>query len=290
MSIPCYPQFVPVALDLKDQMHALLSQTVDGVSEYTFANLYLFRKRYDYQVCLTKEGLLVLSGLREGKRFFISPCGAPDRVTLDALFANHDYWKGVPDSISIPNEAAFKERGITLTEDRDNFDYLYLRKELAELSGKKFHKKRNLVNQFENYYQHSERPFTKDLVVHAHSVLELWMKDKKDDVDYHASCDALEHFAELNLDGALYYVNDRPVGWCLGEVLARGTMFGIHFEKALDDFKGLYQFINMNFAASLPESYIYINREQDLGDEGLRQAKTTYRPCGFVRKCLGYKA
>jgi hypothetical protein len=67
-------------------------------------------------------------------------------------------------------------------------------------------------------------------------------------------------------------------------------MFAVHFEKALEEFKGIYQFVNQAFAASLPESYIHINREQDLGDEGLRQAKMTYRPAGFVRKFTGTRA
>jgi hypothetical protein len=67
-------------------------------------------------------------------------------------------------------------------------------------------------------------------------------------------------------------------------------MFAIHFEKAIDTYKGVFQYINQNFAASLPESFTYINREQDLGDEGLRQAKLTYRPAGFVRKHTGRPA
>jgi hypothetical protein len=61
-------------------------------------------------------------------------------------------------------------------------------------------------------------------------------------------------------------------------------MFAVHFEMALEEFKGIYQFVNQHFAASLPNFYIHINREQDLGDEGLRHAKMSYRPCGFVRK------
>jgi hypothetical protein len=64
-------------------------------------------------------------------------------------------------------------------------------------------------------------------------------------------------------------------------------MFTIHFEKAIDAYKGIYQFINQSFAAALPGYYTHINREQDLGDPGLRQAKMTYRPCGFVEKYVG---
>jgi hypothetical protein len=66
-------------------------------------------------------------------------------------------------------------------------------------------------------------------------------------------------------------------------------MFAVHFEKAIDDYKGIYQFINQAFAQTLPSHYQTINREQDLGDEGLRQAKMTYRPIGFVRKFKAYK-
>jgi hypothetical protein len=79
-------------------------------------------------------------------------------------------------------------------------------------------------------------------------------------------------------------VEKRPAAYVLGEELARGRMYAIHFEKALSEYKGLYQFVNRSFAAILPETYELINREQDLGDPGLRQAKLSYRPVDFVRK------
>jgi hypothetical protein len=66
--------------------------------------------------------------------------------------------------------------------------------------------------------------------------------------------------------------------------MAAGDMYCVHFEKAIDSYKGIYQFINQQEALSLPESITYINREQDVGDEGLRQAKMTYRPAKFVEK------
>ena len=79
-------------------------------------------------------------------------------------------------------------------------------------------------------------------------------------------------------------MNGSPAGYTLGEEIAAGRMFVIHFEKALNRFKGLYQFVNMSFAAILPDNYTYVNREQDLGNEGLRQAKLSYKPVGFVKK------
>jgi hypothetical protein len=86
------------------------------------------------------------------------------------------------------------------------------------------------------------------------------------------------------LRGYVYYADGKPAAYCLGESVSKGKMFAVHFEKAVDSYKGIYQFMNQAFAVALPRFFIYINREQDLGDEGLRQAKMTYRPSGFVKK------
>lgn len=284
MLIPDFPEFVPLDLELRDEMYPRLNLTPDGVSEYTFSNLYLFRKRYNYQVSRVPEKTLIISGEREGKKFFMTPCDVPGSGILDRLFETHDYWKGLSDSVLCPNRIRLEQWGIEATEDRDNFDYLYLREELAELSGKKFHKKRNLVNAFINSYSYEERPLSADLVPQALAVLDKWREDKGLEGDYIAAKEALERFEMLGMQGAMYYVDGVPAGWCLGESLAKGKMFAVHFEKGIDAYKGIYQFINQAFAAALPKHYVHINREQDLGDEGLRQAKMTYRPTGFVRK------
>jgi len=144
------------------------------------------------------------------------------------------------------------------------------------------------VAQFLKSYTHEEKPLTPELISDAMKILELWREQKGNESDYIGSREALEHFQELNMRGLLFYIDGKPAGWCLGEPIARGSIFAVHFEKGLEEFKGIYQFINQAFAASLPESFTYINREQDLGDEGLRQAKMTYRPSGFVRKYTGH--
>jgi hypothetical protein len=271
---------------LQTEIRERLAHAPDGVSEFTFANLYLFRKRYTYQVSISGDGLII-SGEHDGKRFFMTPCGLPDKAVVLSLFAAHDFWKNIPDSILLPNRETLEGWGIGLAEDRDNFDYLYLRTDLAELSGKKFHKKRNLVNAFLNAYVPESRPMTQENVAHAVQVLDIWREEKGEIGDYVAAKEALDLFAQLGLQGKVYYINGRPVGWCLGESLAKGTMFGIHFEKGIEEYKGIYQYINQNFAASLDEQFTHINREQDLGEEGMRQAKMTYRPVGFVQKYTG---
>jgi len=295
MLIPSFPDFTPLVFELKDEIHPKLYQAVDGVSEFTFAGLYMFRKRYGYSVSRLEDKTFILSGIQpphgEGdmeKKFFMTPLAAPGRGVLEELFKTHDYWKNIPESIIIPERERLEEWGIEINEDRDNFDYLYLRSDLAELPGKRYHKKRNLVAQFLKSYTHEEKLMTPELMSCAKEILEQWREKKGNESDYVASMEALEQFGELNMSGLLFYIDGKPAGWCLGEPIAGGRMFTVHFEKGLEDYKGIYQYINMAFAAFLPESFTHINREQDLGDEGLRQAKMTYRPSGFVRKYTGH--
>ena len=296
MLIPSFPDFTPLTFELKDEMQPKLYLAADGVSEFTFAGLYLFRKRYRYRLSRLEDKTFIISGIQpphadgeKEKSFFMTPLAAPGRGVLGELFKTHDYWKNIPDSIIIPERERLEEWGIEISEDRDNFDYLYLRSDLAELPGKRYHKKRNLVAQFLKAYTHEEKPLTPELVSDAMKILELWREQKGNESDYIGSREALEHYRELNMRGLLFYIDGKPAGWCLGEPIARGSIFAVHFEKGLEEFKGIYQFINQAFAASLPESVAYINREQDLGDEGLRQAKMTYRPSGFVRKYTGLR-
>jgi hypothetical protein len=292
MAVPCYPDFAPLDLNLKDDLHPRLSLTPDGVSEFTFAGLYLFRNRYQYRVSRGPDDGFIISGVQPGDHghgpggtFFMTPCDAPDQKTLEDLFKTHDYWKNISGSVFAPVRERLEAEGVAVTEDRDNFDYLYLREELAELRGKRFHKKKNLVNQFLNAYaNHEGRPLTAVLVPAALEVLDRWREDKGEDGDYRAAREALELFETLKLRGAVYFVGGKPAAYCLGESIAKGKMFAIHFEKAVDEYKGIYQFMNHAFAMSLPRFFTFINREQDLGDEGLRQAKMTYRPAGFVQK------
>jgi hypothetical protein len=295
MLIPSFPDFTPLAFELKDEMQPKLFLAPDGVSEFTFAGLYMFRKRYGYRVSMLEDKTFILSGIQpphaegEGeKRFFMTPLAAPGREVLEELFKTHDFWKNIPESVLIPQRERLEEWGVEINEDRDNFDYLYLRSDLAELPGKKYHKKRNLVAQFLKSYTHEQKPMTPELIGEAKDVLVQWRENKGNESDFIASMEALEHFAELNMSGLLFYIDGKSAGWCLGEPIAGGRIFTKKNKKGLEEYKGVYQYINQTFAASMSESVTHINREQDLGDEGLRQAKMTYRPSGFVRKYTGH--
>ena len=299
--IPCYPDYVPLNLEHREILHPRLSLTADGVSEFTFAGLYLFRDRYNYRVSrISIDGGFIISGEQpehsshgdRKKTFFMTPCEAPNWDILVSLFETHDYWKNISESVLSPVQKEFEERGIVFLEDRNNFDYLYYRKDLAQLTGKKFHKKKNHVNHFlKTYPNHEQRQMNAALVPLAIEVLDRWRQNAVlyNDGDYAAAREALDMFSFFSLQGSLFFVDGKPAAYCLGESIARGRMFAIHFEKGIDEYKGIYQFMNKAFAESLPRFFTWINREQDLGDEGLRQSKMTYRPCGFVQKYMGIK-
>lgn len=277
--IPRYPETAPVTLGMRPVLHPLFKRLSDGISEFSFANIYLFRAAHGYAVSALPGGLFLITGADRGRRFFMLPFGLPDEGLLEGLFTRFSSMKAV----SVEKAATLAKLGYLVTEDRDNFDYLYSREEMAELAGRKFHRKKNLVNLFTGRYNYQGRPLTLDFQKDALAILEEWRAAHPEENDYGAAREALELFEEIQLCGGIYFVEGRPAAYILGEEIARG-MFVVHFEKGAGDFKGLLQFVNRSFASILPEKYNIINREQDLGDPGLRQSKESYRPIGFVKK------
>jgi|GEM_PF-83672 len=285
MAIPHYPERARIDLSMRRDLHPLLSMLPDGVSEFTFAGLYLFRDTYNYHLSRLPADNLLISGEKDGSSFFMLPCGLPeDTGLLNELFDRYDYLKGLSERNTDAARVVLENLGLFVQEDRDNFDYLYLKEDLANLPGKKYHKKRNRVNAFVNDYHFVEQVLKPKHIPDALGILESWQENREDRSDYAAAREALERFQELGLKGYIVYVDEIPAAYTVGEALMKGRSFVVHFEKALDEYRGIYQFINKAFAAILPRHYKWINREQDLGNEGLRQSKMTYRPTGFVKK------
>jgi hypothetical protein len=209
----------------------------------------------------------------------------PDWETLEQLFSLKGCWKNMPESIHERYAGTLAEKGFAVIEDRDNFDYVYLRTDLAELPGKQLHKKRNLVNAFTSAYSVEVKPLDVTTRGDAAYVLEAWTSVRIEDVGDYVQCSrALYNLDVFGLKGWIVYADGIPAGWSLGEEIAGREMFCVHYEKGIDTYKGIYQYVNMITAASLPEDIQFMNREQDLGNPGLRQAKLTYRPCRFVKK------
>ncbi len=278
--IPPYPGDAALSLAMRPLLHPLFQKLAEGISEFTFANLYLFRATHNYRLSMLEGHLLLITGMDGKQPFFMLPFGFPEAPLLAELFASFKTMK----CVSASQVPLLSSLGYALNEDRDNFDYLYKRQDLAELAGRKFHKKRNLIKAFVNNNTYEGRPLLETHKADVLDILEKWRSNREDPGDYAAAKEGLEKAEELQLCGALYYVEGEPVAYSLGEELACGTSFVIHFEKAVDEYKGLWQFVNQAFASILPEQYETVNREQDLGSEGLRKAKLSYKPVDFVKK------
>ncbi|MBU1567345.1 MAG: DUF2156 domain-containing protein [Proteobacteria bacterium] len=278
--IPEYPHAAAVTLAMRPLLHPMFQTLPDGISEFTFANIYLFRAGHHYEMTRLPDGSHVILGKDGDRRFFMLPFGLPDKSLLYTLMADHGRMK----CVSTTQKPQLEAMGFVVVEDRDNFDYLYLRRELAELTGRKFQKKRNLIKAFINNFNYEGRPLLDEYLPDALAILESWRQEHDSPGDYIAAREALEKSEELQLCGGIYYADGQPAAYSLGEELACGTSFVIHFEKALNCYKGLYQFVNQAFASIISDPYTTLNREQDLGQEGLRQAKLSYRPTGFVEK------
>ncbi len=274
-----YPEFYEITLDLRSILHPMFREIKEGISEFSFANIYLFRETHNYRISRLNEKLLVISGTDKEGSFFMLPFGLPGEKVLIGLFERFSFMKNVSEK----QARILTEAGFTVKEDRNNFDYLYLRDEMAALSGRRFHRKKNLLNFFIGEYSGTGKPLSEEHLADALWILDEWRKGREASGDYPAAKEALERCSELALCGAIYYVEGKPAAYVLGEELNPET-FAVHFEKGIGGYKGLLQFVNQSFAAILPDRYKFINREQDLGDAGLRKSKLSYRPCGFVKK------
>ena len=283
-NIPQFPRSAPLRLQHRNQLQALFAPLTDGVAEFAFANLYLFRRLYRYRLSYLSDGSIAIKGQESRHHFWLLPQGLPPDSQLQQLLQQADSIKCVSRIVAEKERARCNRLGLRLEKDRDNFDYLYLREEMATLKGRKFHKKRNFVNYFQQHFSYEHIPLGISEMPQALQVLKQWRREHSGKNDWQAAKEALHRREELGLSGYLTRIDGQPCGYSLGEEIAQGTMYIVHFEKATIRYRGIFQFINKAAAEMLPERVIYINREQDLGDRGLRQAKMTYRPAAFVEK------
>ena len=177
---------------------------------------------------------------------------------------------------------------------RQDCDYIYLREKLATLSGKKLHSKRNHIHRFEERYP--DWQYESITGVNEDECAKMAMKwcflncsDENDNWEYDKIDEsklvvyAIRHRDELGMIGGALRAGGEIIAITLGEPLTKDT-FVVHFEKAFSDIQGAYPMINREFVRNELQTYTYVNREEDLGDEGLRKAKMSYRPDILLEK------
>jgi hypothetical protein len=195
---------------------------------------------------------------------------------------------GVDFLFPIPEEwlSAFSPEEFDITFVEGDADYLYTVEKMSTYAGRRLHKKRNLLKQFNELYTSEARPLTNEHLDQARAVLDKWLADTGLDAeqsDYGPCREALDRYEELQLCGGIYYAEGEPAGFVLGEEVNDET-FVLHFAKGRTKFKGVYQFMFNTFAKILPPKYKYLNLEQDLDKENLRIFKSSYVPEAMVKK------
>ena len=195
----------------------------------------------------------------------------------------------VPEPLCALLEERFPGR-ITIEETRGQWEYLYPRQDLATLSGSKLHKKKNHVNAYIKNYGEHYIPLTSAEIPQVLALQNDWCKWRECEqsasllAESDVTCSVLREWDRLpGLVGGALLVEGQMVAFTVGERLDAETMV-VHFEKGRPEFRGVYQAINYFFARYAGEGFTLFNREQDAGEEGLRQAKESYVPSGFTRK------
>ncbi len=272
-------------LDLrhKDILVSRLKQANAGLSEYTFANLYLFWQNHDYEIITDRD--IFIKGKSYDGHLYLMPTvdvRSLDREYLKELMKTVDFLFPIPEAwLPFFGHDEFEVE----FKDGDQ-DYVYTVEKMRTYKGRNLHKKRNLLKQFLDLYQHDALPLTNDRLDQARFILKDWQETSAmnaADTDFAPCLEALDRYDELVLCGGIYYADNEPAGFVLGEEVNNET-FVLHFAKARVKFKGVYQYMFNNFAKILPPQYKFLNLEQDLDKENLRVFKSSYVPDLLLRK------
>ena len=287
--IPKYPYSIPLELEHYEELQPYLLSHRQGISEYSMASLFPFTKKRNFTVSYydspkqTKEYLFIGDQTYKDRKekFAMLPGGYPGELII-SLLKNE---VNEINTISIESLEDWKTPNLpyTIEEDRDNADYLYDKKSLIDLVGQSLHKK--LVHAHKFMKEHPDRILLPSHVAPKEDMIKVlkgWAGNRVSVEDYEATILAINNQKELNLRGYVLYSKDTPIAFALGE--EDHNRFIIHIEKALSEYKGVYQYINRAFASELSDNFVEINREQDLGIPGLRQAKMTYQPSSLLMK------
>jgi hypothetical protein len=285
--------FKPIEMQDKPLFDGFLRKDPPQVSELTFTNLFIWRHHYRPSWFESNGCILIVFHPQKGKTYGLCPFGPGDKKSaLDVLCKA--IAKQTTDVLICRVGEDFVANHVDplkyeVVPDRDNSDYLYVAEDLVKLSGNKYHRKKNHLNQFIKNNVFEYHPFDAGLVKRVLGMQEAWcqirecMEKPELLAEDFAVREALTYFEELGYQGGAILINSVVEAFSLGELLNPDTAV-IHIEKANPDIPGLYAAINQLFCLNAWSKVTYINREQDMGVEGLRKAKESYYPYRMVNK------
>jgi hypothetical protein len=274
----------PIALGDKALFDRYVLRYPPAVSELTFTNVFCWAEIRHHLFCENERYLLVSYRQKDCCLSFYPPVGPePAALLVKQIEGLRDYcWTRLDKTL-----ASRLGSSTRLILDRDNSDYVYRVEDLRTLRGKEYHGKRNLARRFAELYHPEVRPLIGALAQECIHIQEQWLEGQRNNEsardESSALIKALRHFDDLGLRGVGVFAEGSLVAFAIGEPL-NGSTFVEHSEKALPGYTGAYQYLLQAFARSIPDSVPFLNREQDLGVEGLRRAKESWHPAQLVEK------
>jgi hypothetical protein len=294
-TMPVFPVFLPLELKDRELFQTFFKEYNPETSELTFTNLFIWRSHYKFQWSLYKDWLIILSSEGEYGTFAMEPVGPSprDEVTRMLLEWMGEEKKEVNPRIERADERIVSEiegaKGMIIEPTRDHFDYVYVRDDLVQLAGNKYRSKRNHINQLLRTYSYRYSELTSEHIQDCLELQEKWciLRRCEDDLDLLGEWDAvkeiLNSYESLDVQGGVVTIENKVMAFTIGQMLNDDTAL-VHIEKADPEIPGLYPVINQQFCENTWQNVHYINREQDLGTLGLREAKLSYYPDHLVKK------
>lgn len=287
-------EFSPLKLEDRGAIAAFLRNHPQRLTGFTFPVLAAWKSYYKYRWTFVGADLLLISCITEPdpNRHLLQPVGLLDDDTAGMIRARAAELTyplkifGVSDRFL--REYPQFSRGFSVWEDRAFSNYLYSASALAQLPGRKYAKKRNLLSQASSLYRWTVLPLNRERIDLCFQVLDSILTEEHPNIEgmLEREMQALEctlrHFEEFDQQGLLILVEGRPVAFSIFEPISPTTV-AVHFERALRSYKGLYQVINCETAkVILSQGFQFVNREEDVGNAGLRDAKMSYHPIEVI--------
>jgi len=288
--------FRPVSLSDCEAVRAAVEPTECRNCDLNVVNLMSWRFLYDTELAF-HEGWLLFRFKSDGHLAYLAPVGSGDLRAVVRLLVEDAAQQGHPFlMLGVPQERlnalqAVVGEHIYATAAATYSDYIYSRESLQTLAGKRLQPKRNHLNKFRRLYPNCEYlPLTADALPECRELYRRWQQGKTEEggrlqVDWERRSVeyVFDHWDALGATGGMLRVDGQIVAWTYGAPINHDT-FDVCAEKADLAFDGAFTAINQAFVAHLPEQYTLINREEDLGIEGLRRAKESYHPLQKLQK------
>lgn len=291
--------FKTPSIEDKKQFDDALKNCKEMGYEYAFGSAFIWSRGYGIKICRYKDFMLISRGTEADLNYSI--CGDGDLKSAITVLEEYVLEKNLKLKLRALTEEKVEEieklipGKFEFKESRDHANYIYSVKELAELSGKKFRSKRNHVSKFNRLYNEYEIcSITNENLEECISLSERWFKENKDIKsggimnEVLSLEDCFKNYDALNFKGIIIKINGLPVAFTIGEEINK-KVFLTHFEKALKEYEGSYNVVNQEFSKELlKNNYELVNREEDLGIEGLRKAKLSYRPEILLKQYIAF--